>query len=232
MAVYQKAACPKCGKLISLHPLAWGNHDKACTGGKTVPESPKQPAPATEQQPVVVNESKKINALDERVSKISDPKLRERMRIALDRQAQFEKAPELFVADTASDVFMKYRQRYLPESIPDIEVVGGKVRVKRPALKHEYFGDPREVDSDVARGYVPIIDEHGQHVCTPDGMYMYETSQKLHLLRTSKAGAEAHNLARQGAKTMTDKADGSGGQSVADGVTVEHESVTQEKFDG
>jgi hypothetical protein len=216
--------------MISTFAVARKNHLAACKGDVSKGASAVSDNVETSSKPEAA--TKPVDERDQ-IANITDDKLRERMRIALDRQRQFEEAPELYVSDAGTDEFMEFRKRYLPESIPEVEVSSGRVRVKRPELVHAYFGDPREVDADVAKGRVPVIDEHGTHVQTSCGMYMYRSSQKLHKMRQAQTGSEAAALLRQGTKEMVDVGDKSGSRTpVADGVVVEKESVTREQVDG
>ncbi len=247
---YEKLPCEKCGKLITTFPPARASHVNKCQGiegdqvtpdDQTTTKTATNPAngAASAQEtaapgaqapaPTVPAPTTAPQADVKTQTKIKDPVLAKRMEVALDAQNRFTEAPQLFVSENSSDEFMEYRKIYLPESIPISDPRTGQVL--RPPQAHEYFGDPAEANTDVHRGYVPIINEHGEQVTTTSGMLMYRLDQRLHDARVGSAQRESASLTKQKAgDDMVDVAaerHGNGGP-VADGVIVEEDSTTRE----
>lgn len=228
MSKYPVEPCPVCGKMISSHPLAAGNHAKVHQLEnpqiKEVPVSAvATPAPAAEA-PITPQVAEAV--------KVKDPVLQARIARALAVQKDFSVAPDVWISESSSDEMMELRKRFLPESIPIADPRTGKVT--KPPTKHEYFGDPREIDRDIDKGYVPIVHPvTGEQVKTPGGSPMYSLPQAMHDARIRKNQAESNRLFKQSADEMKDR---SGRAVSADGVVEEvNETKTTtegEFFDG
>jgi len=176
-------------------------------------EQPAQPANTESGSPM---ESKVIE----------DPKLRKLMEVAMAKQEEYLKSPELFAVGQSCDEFMEVRKTYMPETVPEYDQRTGKVT--KPATKHAYFGDPREVDLDVSRGYVPALTHgaHGEHVRTRSGMPGYWIPESLHQRRKAVVAAEDSKYGKVRTKDMKDRSSGAG---VPAGVVVEDESTEKNR---
>ena len=173
--VYPKAHCPTCDMEVSTHHLSWNNHLKMhAKKGELGPVSPVVDKPVdvekVQAEPLLPN---KIVA----PSQIGDPKERALYERALQTQARFLAAPDSFSSPDESDEHMELRKLYAPDTIDKRDPMTGARLHKAPF--HPYIGDRRTRDQDVNRGYVPVFDEHGRHVTTPGGDYLYKIDVRL-----------------------------------------------------
>lgn len=217
MKKHPKESCPECGKQVSTYPPAWAQHmnahktEKIEASDLVAPEKPetKQEAPA----PAI------------RIEKVNDPILQERIDRAMEVQKRFREAPELWASENSHDELMEHRRTYLPESIGEYDPKTGSCI--KPPTKHEYFGDHREVDADINKGYIPVV-HNGKHVVTPGGNPMYWIPQEMHLAKEQMYKRESDALLEQQAADMVD------GETKArintDGVIEEEFKVTRERI--
>jgi len=210
---YPKEPCPKCGKLVSLHHLAQANHEK---------NAHSQP----EQEPTVTEATKTAPAVQPgiKMDEIKDPKLRDRMKRALEVQERFRTSPQMFVSADTSDPFMEARQVYLPDSIPVTDPVTGR-EIRKPKV-HEFCCEEKDIDQYVGRGYMPVLNEKSDHLVMPNGMAMMWCPQDMHELRVNKARAKSRKLAHQSAKAMPESNVTAGADAGAGGF-IEEENKTE-----
>ena len=155
--------CEICGEMVSSWPASLKRHQDAC--------SRKAGKPVETAEPVKAEPRKDISAKDPR-----DRELIERARASQDRML---KTPNLNISPDVVDQNKMLRKMYAPETF-DVRLSNGRVR---PAAMTAYFGhhDSREID--VAGGWEPVMNEHGEHVMNKGGDYMYTQPSKLYLAR-------------------------------------------------
>ena len=151
---YEKKPCEICGKEISTFPAAQANHMKKHAAQATAATTTAAPAATPVAKPEV---------------KAAAPELEDQIKRALEAQAKFKQAPDIFIAEQTSDEMLELRKRYCPESIgietPD-ELANRKARGENVhlATKHVFFGPYKDLDILVGKGYVPVLDENGRPV--------------------------------------------------------------------
>lgn len=87
--------------------------------------------------------------------------------LARKAQADFTKAPDVFVADMSSDEHMELRKAYAPQTI-DVYSPDGRKLIKA-ATKHAYFCEADKLAIFAQRGYEPVRNEHGEFVINHGG---------------------------------------------------------------
>lgn len=199
MPTYEKSPCEKCGKQITTFPAARARHMNVC--GKPEGETAKVKEPEVKREPMAAVQPR-------------DPLIAERIKTALAAQERFKKAPQVFVADQSSDEMLELRKIYCQESLGP-----------NPS-KSVYFGITKDMDRDVARGYVPIIDS-----ANGDPVHLQELTMYWRPIEIAKA-IERDNQIRGEAplkkamkQAVFEHPRGNGGDVSAAGLSVEEFSA-------
>lgn len=204
MSEYLKKECPVCKEMVSEFPPAWKRHANKHSGATT--EEPK----AEPMEPTKKPEQKKKY----------DPKRPEDQKLleqALAAQSEMLKAPQSFVSHLSSDEHMALRKIYAPETI------GSNAKFSA------YFGDVREKRFDVAKGYVPVFNEHGELVTNHGGDIMYTIPNVIRDPRIRAAELESEARLRQ-VTEMAAKRNTTGGKvPQADTDKLKEEVLTVER---
>jgi len=171
---FEKKECPYCKEMVSTYDKIWkghiANHEKAGDASNTVlmPEKTSE----VRYEP----KGKELQVLVERAQKA---------------QERFIQAPEAFVDGQLSDHRLSLAAIYVgkdkvfgePNLRPPTD--GSKPWIQKPT-EHIYFGERGARSNDVNRGYMPVLNEHGEHVNDQgDWMYtkpyaQYEMEQQAH----------------------------------------------------
>ena len=154
--MFGKKECPHCKGMVSAKPGPYQVHLNRC-----------QASVKTETQ--LEEQSFKSD-----LSNVTDKDILKTLVEAQKIQASMLKAPEAITADMTEDVNYKLRKRYAPETIERFDDKG------RPLHTHTaYFGDANEQRMDIARGYVPVINEGGTFVVNQGGDILYTRPMEL-----------------------------------------------------
>lgn len=228
MSEIEKKPCPICGRLISTHKPSWAKHQQMHDR-----ENEKEQDAMTSQTPANADESipvTPVKDMNDRIIKelegTKDPVLLARLKRALNVQKRFREAPQLWASETMADALTEHRRVYLPNSFGKHDPVTGKV-LEKPEV-HAFYGDAREVDADINRGYIPVI-ENGRHAQTKDGMLAYWIPQEMHEARVAAAKRESDALTKQRMEDLASKKDGQSVRVDTGGVIEEEYSVTTEQ---
>jgi len=158
---YPKEPCPVCNESISTHHLARGNHMKkheSESGGVlTINEPPRTPATV----PVI--------PVGDELAHIKDPVTRERYKRAMLRQEARKASPEIFIGGTTGDLRRALVERYAPDCIAPRRDPRKQRHEQVEAVMHACFAPPKDADLMADRAYIPVLNEHGEHACEPEG---------------------------------------------------------------
>lgn len=109
---------------------------------------------------------------------------------ALQAQAMYAKAPDAFVAENSADEYTEIRRVYAPDTFDKFDDKG---KLVQRAPFHEFFGLPERKHTDVAKGYVPVFNEHGEMVTGPNGEILYKLDRKIHDAKEAAAQRESES---------------------------------------
>lgn len=180
--------CPHCNKMVSGYAPAFKRHLNKCSNPV---------APAVNVPVPVKKESKGIATYKADLSIVKDPNILRMLEQAYAVQKSMLEAPEAVTADMTEDVNYKLRKRYAPETIERFDDKG------RPLHTHTaYFGDAREVKLDIAKGYLPVINESGEFVVNMGGDILYVRPLQI----TESIVRAAQNESRARLSLVTEKA--------------------------
>jgi hypothetical protein len=159
---YEMVKCEICGEMVSSFPSAFKRHQNACSKTKTPEVETKVETPVVEPN---------------REKFVKDPRDAELIKRARAMQDSMLKTPNLNFSPDVVDQNKMLRRMYAPDTF-DTKT--------RKATMTAYFGhhDMREID--VASGWEPVINEHGEHVMNKGGDYMYVQPSKLYNARKAQ----------------------------------------------
>ena len=171
---YPKEPCPICGDDVTMCPGPRAMHMKR----------------HTEEQEKVAEPEMADVAVD--LDKIKDPIVRARFEKALKAQARRKASPELFLGDATSEAREAVVRMYAPDCIAPARLPNVP-RDKQPkAAFHAYYGEKEKADISAEQGYIPVLNEHGEHAREPDGgdlLWKLPTAQHEAMLK--KVGDES-----------------------------------------
>jgi len=113
-----------------------------------------------------------------------------RYEAALRAQERFLNGPKVIMGENANPR-LELRKRYAPETVAEKRVDGkGHVVVTKPNTREAFFGNPEQLDQYAAKGYVPVINEHGEQV-THEGQFMFTIDRRINEARRASAQDES-----------------------------------------
>jgi hypothetical protein len=165
----ERRECPKCHGQVSSHPSAFARHINKCTG-----------VPAVAEAEVKEEAAFKSNV---NLDNIKDDSVRKIMEQALKTQEAMRQSPQAFVSSGLEDEHMVLRRTYAPQTLERYDAKG------RPIHTHTaYIGRADQLNVDVGRGYVPVLNEQGQIVRNRGGDILYMIDRKISEARIRAAG--------------------------------------------
>lgn len=187
--IYPDVQCPLCGKTVNSRAGALALHKRSCKA-KSVPEN--APLVTSKDKPKIEPKTKEIKETLER---------------ALAQQAEMLKAPEAFTATVSHDENWQLRVAYAPETIPRYDKRGNELKATEGGHTHTaYIGDARTITKDIAKGYVPVLNEHGEYVTNQGGDILYTRRREITERIISAAQMESRSRLRQVTKLASQKA--------------------------
>ena len=205
---YEKKECPYCGKLVSTYPMTWKGHMKQ--HGEEVEKS--QTAEAKTTKPATKARNEDLQVLIERAEAV---------------QEKFIEAPEAFVDSQLSshrealiEIYIGKEAAFgIPNPNPPLD--GSRPWIKKPTV-HPYFGRKEDRQRDVNRGYMPVLDEHGEHV-NDQGDWLYAIPYAQFEKTQSAYGKHSRQLMNQSTEKMKEMKND---KDIRDNVS---EEITTEK---
>lgn len=143
--------CPICGKQISSLPGPKAIHIERCKKEVAKVETPK---------------------ID--LSNIKNDEIRRTMEKAIALQKAMLEAPEVVTAEISEDVNLNLVKRYAPNAVTKYSDNG-----KRLNTHTAYFGDAKEQSVDIAKGFVPVLNENGEYVVNMGGDILYTRPREI-----------------------------------------------------
>jgi len=186
---HEKIKCEDCGEMVSSYPPILSKHMKTHSEKESVVTKVKE-----EKVEATVTEVKHLD-------KVKDPAIRQLVQIALEKEEEFRKAPEAFVAESTKDAHMELRRVYAPETMEKhIWHEGERIPEVIRGTRHAYIADPRNIKMDVQRGYVPVLDGHGGFATAPGGGILCTCSNEMFDRIEEQNVAEANKRFRNAQK--------------------------------
>ena len=171
--------CPHCKKMVSAKPGPFAIHTKRCAGSS-----------------VGAGNTEVI------LSNIKNEDIKRIMEKAIANQQSMLEAPDLGTVDLSVDVNMSLRKRYAPETLPRYDSKGRALHTHT-----EYFGDAREMSVDIAKGFVPKLNENGEYVVNMGGDILYtrprEITEKIMRMAQEESRNRLSNVTVQSQQTSS-----------------------------
>ena len=225
MSGYEKKPCPHCGEEVSTHPRWWKEHIAKHDVPEIKEEKPEVTATKTETP-----KAEKAGGPSEELMAKMRPEEKELMERALAKQKENAVAPNISAITGSADENMELRKLYAPETIEERDPSG---KITKPAERHAFIADGKNLRMYVDRGYVPVLNGQGEFVRTPHGDVLCTQDMATH--KAIESAVEKENLKRERTKAAAVKraaldADGGGaGDEIKKGEASLDVAVTTEQ---
>ena len=179
---YPTEPCHICGTEVTLAPGPRAVHMKRHT---------------VEQEKVAEPD---LTPIEVDLDAIKDPVVRGRFEKALKAQARRKAAPQIFLGDASGEAREALVRMYAPECVQPTPLPGLKRDEQPKSPFHAYYGEKAKADITAEQGYIPVLNEHGEHVCEPGGgdlLWKLPTAQHDAMLR--KVGRESQERMKSAA---------------------------------
>jgi len=185
--------CPYCHKMVNGESKRFSMHKYHCKKKLEKPsgEKPPEQSPAKSEKPEYQPKTADIKAIVDR---------------ALAYQKEMLKAPEAFTATMSSDENMQLRKAYAPETLPRYDKKGNLLSAANGGHTHTaYIGDAKMLHQDIAKGYVPKLNEHGEYVVNQGGDILYTRPREITERIITANQMESRMRVREVTKQATEK---------------------------
>jgi len=167
-----------------------------------------------------VKKCEHIHKTSNSIASIKNENIKRTMEKALAAQKSMLESPELETIDLTVDVNMSLRKRYAPESVENYGTDGRALHTHTA-----YFGDAKEMSVDIAKGFVPVLNENSEYVVNMGGDVLYtrplEISRKLERAAQGESRSRLSNVTQQAQRQSS--ARGIDAPNTADGEIKEEE---------
>jgi hypothetical protein len=212
----KQSPCPICGEMVTDHPR-WRKKHIDSHNETEINEENKEVTTVAEPT------APKAAKID--LSKMRDEE-RELMERALAKQKENAEAPDLSVLTGTNDEHMELRKAYAPETIEEYDAKG---KVVKPAERHAFIADGKNLRMYADRGYVPVLNGQGEFVRTQRGDVLCTLDMATH--NAIEEAREKENLKRERTKAAAVRRsamESGEGSSVGDEVSQGDASISVE----